>query len=121
MHVVKASLAPWVGRRGRSAAILAVDRLAHVTQRFTGGPHRHHVTRDVEADRSGRRVAREGERAVAVEGLDVTVAVTLVPHSCAAAETRDVSQLLAVLDGISVEPADVGQARPGEVGKLALR
>src|SRR5712692_9980047 len=40
------------GGRRRDAVILAVDGLAHFHERLAGGPHRHHVTRDVQAHRS---------------------------------------------------------------------
>jgi len=64
-------------RRRRGASILALDRLAHLPERCSLLPHRHHVTRDVEADASRRRVTSERHRAAGLERLDVAVAVAL--------------------------------------------
>src|SRR5437773_3306395 len=69
-----------------------------------------------ETDRSRCGVAREGQRAVRVEPLDVAVAVALVAEAVAAAEARDVLQLVAVLDGVPVQPLDL--SGPRELGKL---
>src|SRR5438034_11616671 len=103
------------GRR-RRPTVLRVDRPPHLEQRLALAPHACHVPRDVETDRSRCGVAREGQRAVRVEPLDVAVAVALVAEAVAAAEARDVLELLAVLDGILVQALDVGDV--GELGKL---
>src|SRR5712691_1556487 len=105
------------GRR-RRAAVLRVDRPPCIEQRLSLAPHACHVTRDVEADRSRRGVARESQRAACVERLDVAVAVALVAEAVAAAEARDVLQLVAVLDRIAVKTLDL--AGPRELGKLPL-
>src|SRR5438876_11021874 len=103
------------GRR-RRPTVLRVDRPPHLEQRLALAPHACHVTRDVETDRSRCGVAREGQRAVRVERLDVAVAVALVAEAVAAAEARDVLQLGAVLDGVPVQPLDL--SGPRELGKL---
>src|SRR5712691_4437988 len=86
-----------IQRRRRDAVILAVDHLPHFHQRLAGPPHRHHVTRDVQANRSRRGVAGEGDGAVLVEGLDVAVAVALVAEPRAATNARDVLEFIAVV------------------------
>src|SRR5207249_3158233 len=73
------------------------------------------------APRAGRRqdrlAGRRAERArVGLERLDVAVAVALVAEAVAAAEARDVLQLVAVLDGVPVQPLDL--SGPRELGKL---
>src|SRR5439155_2018449 len=103
------------GRR-RRPTVLRVDRPPHLEQRLALAPQACHVTRDVETDRSRCGVAREGQRAVRVERLDVAVAVALVAEAVAAAEARDVLQLVAVLDGVPVQPLDL--SGPRELGKL---
>src|SRR3989442_78775 len=105
-----------VGGWRRRPAVLSVDRPPHIEQRLPLAPHACHVTRDVETDRSRRGVAREGQRAARVERLDVAVAVALVAEAVTAAEARNVLQLVAVLDGVPVQPLDL--AGPRELGTL---
>src|SRR5205807_6906155 len=105
------------GRR-RRPAVRRVDRPPDLEQRLSLAPHACHVTRDVETDRSRCGVAREGQRAVRVERLDVAVAVALVAEAVTAAEARDVLQLIAVLDGVPVQPLYL--SGPRELGKLPL-
>src|SRR5216683_2899080 len=110
-----------VRRRRRDTVILTVDELPDGDERLPGTPHGHHVTRDAQAHRSRGGVAGEGERAVLVEGLDVAVTIALVPEPRASAGAGDVLQLVAMVDGIGIEPANVGQVRAGEIRELTFR
>ena len=64
-------------------------------------------------------MAGKGERAVAVDRLDVAVPVALVPEAAAAAEAGDVLKLVVALDRVPVEISDLAGAR--ELGVLAPR
>jgi len=109
------------GRRRRPPTVLGVDSRAHLLERLPGPAHCDHVTRDVQTDRSGRRMAREGNRAVAVERLHIAVLVVLMAEPVATAEARDVPELVAMLDGVPVKLPGARRARSREVGELPFR
>ncbi len=90
--------ARWKRRRCRwPTLILGVDRLPYDAEWLSRAAHLHHATRDVEADRSGRRVAGERDGTVRIRRLDVAVTVAPVTEADAAAEAGDVLELVTVL------------------------
>src|SRR5882672_9159224 len=79
---------PWRGRRGPELEVLRVYGGADRGQRLALCLHPHHVPRDVEAQGSGRGVAREGDPARRLV-LDVAGAVREMAELLAAARARD--------------------------------
>src|SRR6266851_8846845 len=88
---------------GWRSMVLRIDCPPYLEQSLTLTLHRHHVTRDVETNRSGRRVTGEGQRAILVERLDVAITVALVSESNTSAEARDELQLITVLKRVAVQ------------------
>jgi len=87
----------------RRTLVLRINCTPYLEQSFALTLHRHHVTRDVETNRSGRRVTGEGQRAILVERLDVAITVALVSESNTSAEARDELQLITVLKRVAVQ------------------
>src|SRR5207237_4121794 len=74
-------------RRRAELQIARVDGCADLGERLALGLQAHHVTRDVEAERSGRGVARERDVALGL-GLHVAGPVRAVTEVGAAARAR---------------------------------
>src|SRR5262245_13027084 len=112
------SLRPRRRRRGPEREVLRVDRVADRRRRLAFGLEAHHVTRDVQTQRSGGAVAGEGDL-VAPLGLHVTGAVRGVAKPLAAAGARDGRKGIPVLEREGVELRRVSLY--GEGGELATR
>src|SRR5262245_39650211 len=110
------SLRPRRWRRRPEGKVLRVDRVADRRLRLAIGLPAHHVTRDVQTERSGGGVAGERDL-VAPLGLHVTGAVRGVAEPLAAAGTRDEREGIPVLqrEGVELRPISLR----GEGGKLA--
>src|SRR5713226_6580901 len=99
-------LRPRRRRRRAEPQILRVDGRADLGERLALGLQAHHVTRDVQAERSGRRVARERDAALRL-GLHVAGPVRAVPEAAAAAGARHPLERVPVLGGEGVEASQL--------------
>src|SRR3989442_56294 len=113
------SLRPRCRRRGSEAKVLRVDGLTDRRQRLALGLHPHHVPRDVQAQRSGRGMAGEGDVAGRLV-LHVAGAVRGVAERAAAAGAEHPRERVRVVHREGVEPGGVAlrredrQATPGD-------
>jgi hypothetical protein len=87
------SFLPW-GLRGRCAepnrAVLLINRRANRLERLAFRLHRHHVTRDVQADVSAPAVVGERDRPSRQAFGHITIGVMLVANASATTKARDV-------------------------------
>src|SRR5215813_4064752 len=112
------SLRPRRRRRGPEREVLRVDRVADCRRGLAFRLEAHHVTRDVQTERSGCGVAGERDL-VAPLGLDVAGAVGGVAEPLAAARARDGREGVPVLEREGIEPRRVSLR--GEDQELAAR
>src|SRR4029453_11523400 len=110
------SLRPRRRRRGTEGEVLHVDRVTDRRRRLALGLEAHHVTRDVQTERSGGGVAGERDL-VAPLGLHVAGAVGGGAEPLAAASARDGREGVPVLEREGIELRRVSLR--GEGGELA--
>jgi len=94
------SLRRWIGRRCRPVDLLGVfgiDGGPHLSGCLPLRLHGHHVTRDSEADVSGRCHRVQNDAAIGIYFLHVAVSIVAMPVGSAATEARHVSHQVAVL------------------------
>jgi putative transposase len=114
-------LSPWGfrGRRGEPDwAVFLVDGPTNCLKRLAFRLHRHHVTRDVQADVSPCTVVGKCNGPVRKAFGHIAIGVMPVANCPAAAHARDILQRLAMLYRIVVNRLDLRPACSGERRKL---
>jgi hypothetical protein len=102
-------------------AILLVDRRANGAQRFPFDLHRHHVTRDAQAEASHGAVVAERNLPVRSMISDIAAGIILVANAVTPTKTGNILQDLLMLDGVKIYLLHKRSTAVGKGRQLTLR